>query len=482
VIWKKSPKTRPVGVLIALTFLAGGCTGMSPEGVDPGPPPQEGPIPSVEEPFDGGDPRSKESLSFEDLVAGLEPGIELSNDPWDPWNDLGSTWAEIFAPNSRTVPSHPYIAQGFEATSYAKLADSGSGTIGLVDPTSFCLDANSDCVGASDLGGAGTGHGQRMALNAINEYPGIGVQAVSMDAHFLPLFGEVDGRYQKMSSQLGVTALTNPILYAISAFALQDSDRAKVMTAATNQRWEFNDTDGLWNGYPFGDSPEQRELVASQGPAWLTGYEWLLKADDEIVVQTAEYGPWTLNRSSYEWAQWWENNQETLNTLLIKSNNNSYADEAGDLVDCFPSSGGMTDDFDPLCGVTDTAMAVTGIGMDSTLFVCAFNPSFSTVVGNHSGPFLEHTIYASGAKYGDTSSCSQATPVVAAIAQKVIDANPSLTAQEVKQVLLRSSVSQSAFRATGFTESGTTIQVTETVLIANSRQAVECARSLECLE
>jgi hypothetical protein len=448
---------------------------------DPGPPIQEGPSSVTEKQSVDENPLSKESLSFEDIVAGLEPGIELSNDPWDPWNDISATWGEIFSPNSRTIYSHPYLAQSFEATLYSRDSQNGAGTLGLIDPTSFCLDSESSCVGAADQGGVGTGHGQRMALNAIHEYPQIGIEAISQEAYFVPLFGEVDGRYQAMSSQLGIDGLTNPILYAISAFALTESEKAKVVVAATSRRWEFNDTDGLWNGYPFGDTVENRENAQSQGPAWVNGYEWLLQGDEEIQVETDRFGTWSLNRSSYEWAQWWEANQETLDTLLIKSNQNNLLDDSGSAVDCFPASGGLTPDLDQICGMTDTAMAVTGVGMETVLFVCAFDPKYSSVVGLHSGPFLENTVYASGAIYGDTKSCSQATPIVGAIAQKVIDVNPALTAAQVKQILIESADRRTAYR-TMSVSGGVSTNVSETVRIVNSQRAVQCARSLACIQ
>lgn len=466
--------------VLAAVLVVGGCVSDGPVGIDPGPPAQQSPAPGVEAQLGDGNPLNKERLTFEDLTAGLEEGIELSNDPWDPWNDLSATWEELFSPNSRTLPSQPYIARNAEATKFVKSADNGAGTIGLVDPTEFCLDQSSACLGTSDLGGPGRGHGHRMALNAIHVYPEIGVEAVSIDAYFMPLFGEVDGRYQAMSDQLGVDGLTNTILYSVSAFALKESDQAKVVAKATNQRWEFNDTDGLWNGYPFGEAleAENRAVAESQGPAWLAGFDWMARGFEETVVET-EYGPWTVNRSSYEWSQWWENNQESLNTLLVSSNNNNYVGESGELVDCFPASGGISDDYDPLCGVTDTVMAVTGLGMDSTLFVAGFNERSQYLNGNHSGPFLEHTIYAYGAQYGDVRSNSMTTPLVAAMAQRVIDTNPSLSAPQVKQVLLRSADLRTGYRVLGDPNSA---PIAETVRVANAASAVECARTLRCLK
>lgn len=458
-----------------------GCISENPSPGDPGPPTQEGSPGFSEERRGDESPLSKETLSFEDILAGLEPGVELSDDPWDPWNDITATWGEIFSPSSRTIYSHPYLAQSFEATLFSREAQNGAGTLGLIDPTSFCIDSQSSCVGASDAGGVGMGHGQRMALNAIHEYSQIGIEAVSHEAYFLPLFGEVDGRYQAMASQLGIDGLTNPLLYAISAYAMTESEGAKVVVAATNRRWEFNDTDGLWNGYPFGDVDENRDIAESQGPAWVKGYEWLLRGDEEIQVETDRFGTWSLNRSSYEWAQWWEANQETLNTLLIKSNQNDLLDDSGSAVDCFPASGGLTPDLDQTCGVTDTAMAVTGVGMETVLFVCAFNPTNSSVVGLHSGPFLENTVYASGAIYGDTKSCSQATPIVGAVAQKVIDVNPALTAAQVKQILIESADKRTAYR-TMSVAGGVSNNVSETVRIVNSQSAVQCARSLDCIQ
>ena len=467
-----------VGGMLPLLLIVA-CASQLPSGVDPGPP-RTASNPPEEDFAASGDPLASDSLTFEDIAGRLEPGIELSDAPWDPWNDLSATWSEIFSPESRAIPSQPYIARNFEAVKFSQTASGGAGTLGLIDPTAFCTDRSSECIGSDDSGGVGTGHGHRMALNALHEYPDAGVQAISYEAFFVPFLGEVDGRYQAMSSQLGIDALTNSRLYAISSFALQESDRAKVMVVASGRRWEFNDTDGLWNGLPFGDLEENREIAASQGPAFLRGYEWLMRGEDSITVDTADYGEWTINRASYEWAQWWGENASSHNTLLVSSNQNYFADESGNMVDCFPNSGGLTPDLDQLCGITDTTIAVTGEGLANTLFVCAFDPSQSAVVGNHSGPFAENTIYASGAVYGDTTSCSQATPIVGAIAQKVIDANPSLDAAQVKQILLESADRRAAYRTISVT-GGVSNNVAESVRIVNSQRAVQCAQSLECL-
>ena len=472
-------KWQSFGIVLPLLVLAG-CGSSEPQGFDPGPPPMED-QPPAEDPYATGDPLSAESLTFEDIAGGLEPGIELSNEPWDPWNDISLTWSEIFSADSRAIPSHPYLAQNFEATTFSHSASDGASTLGLIDPTAFCADQSSECIGSDDSGGVGTGHGHRMALNALHQYPEAGVEAVSYEAYFLPFLGEVDGRYQSMSAQLGIDALTNARLFAITSFALQESDRAKVMAVASNQRWEFNDTDGLWNGYPFGDREEDRAVAASQGPAFLKGYEWLIRGQESIRVETPNYGPWTVNRASYEWAQWWEDNADSHNTLLVSSNNNYFSDESGNMVDCFPASGGLTPDLDPLCGVTDTAMAVSGRGLANTLFVCGFDPGQSTVVGNHSGPWAENTIYASGAVYGDTKSCSQTVPIVAAVALEVADTNTTLSASQVKEVLLASADQRNAYRTVRVTAEGTSVRVSEVVPVLNAAAAVRCAENLECL-
>ena len=460
-------------MLTAVSAALVGCT--APSG-PPAPPPGPAPAPAPAPPPSDEQTADPETLSLEELRQGLEPGISLSDDPWDPWNDISLTWAEIFSDQSRTMPAHPYFARGLEATRFVKKPSGDAGTIGLVDPTSYCPDNAMTCPG-DDAGGNGGGHGHRMALNALEVYPDAGVEALTSDVYFIPLFGEVDGRYQDMGAQLGVDNLTNSLLFAYSAFALQPSDRAKVLVAATNQRWEFNDTDGLWNGYPFGDTPEAREIAQSQGPAWEAGYDWLQRGEEETIVDT-DYGPWAVNAASLEWAKWWEANQADVNTLLIKSNNNSFVDEQGVMVDCFPDTGGLTPDFDPLCGVTDTAMAVTGIGLDTTVFVCHYDPSANLAIGNHSGPFLDNTLYASGAVYGDTKSCSQSTPIVGAVAQRVIDTNPSLSAAEVKDVLMESARKVRAQRSLTI-EPNT--YATETVRVLDSAAAVACAVDLGCL-
>ncbi|MDA8550230.1 hypothetical protein N9K76_04790, partial [Aquiluna sp.] len=40
--------------------------------------------------FFSADPLASDFLTFEDIAGNLEPGIELSNAPWDPWNDLSA--------------------------------------------------------------------------------------------------------------------------------------------------------------------------------------------------------------------------------------------------------------------------------------------------------------------------------------------------------------------------------------------------------
>ena len=423
--------------------------------------------------FDG------EADTFEKILARMEPGRVITNDPWDPWNNLAGSWTEIFADESRSSLANPYTADYIERAIWEKAPDSTAGTIGLVDPMSFCVDVESNCETSNNPHGDGSlpsGHGQRMAKNAVHAYPEVGVQALMTDAWFTPLLGEVDGRYQNMAAQIGVENLSNPILYAVSAFAMEPSDRAKIVAKATNERWEFNDTDGLWNGYPFGDLPESRAIAEAQGPATLAGYEWLLKGQEVVQVETEKYGTWSVKRTSYDWAKWWQENQDSLNTLIVSSNANHFGLESGELLDCM-SADGLAPDMEQLCGNTDTAMAVTGVGMDTVIFVCRYNDDYESVTGNHTGPFLENTIYASGAVYGDVRSCSQATPVVAAAAQQVADANHSLSAAQIKQVLMGSADRKRVERQVHRNRSAS-----ETVRVLNVAKAVACARTLDCLE
>ena len=472
---KKYIKTLSAFAVTTALGLAGCASG---EGELPPPPPII--EPEADPGLDQASLFEGEADTFEKILARMEPGRVITNDPWDPWNDLAGSWAEIFADGSKSTIGNPYLADFIESATWEKNPDGDAGTVGLIDPTSFCVDTESDCVLSNDVYGddsVPSGHGQRMAKNAVNAYPSVGVQAVMNDAWFIPLGGEVDGRYQSLAAQIGVENLTNSTLYGVSAFALQPSDRAKVVAKATNERWEFNDTDGLWNGYPFGDLPESRAIAEAQGPAALAGYEWLIKGQETIQVQTEQYGTWSLKRTSYEWAKWWEQNQKSLNTLLVASNANHFALESGAMLDCM-SSDGLAPDMQQLCGNTDTAMAVTGIGMDTVIFVCRYNDDFGSVTGNHTGPFLENTLYASGAVYGDVRSCSQATPIVAAAAQQVADTNHSLSAAQVKQVLMGSADLKRVERQIHINGKASF----ETVRVLNPTQAVACARTLDCLK
>ena len=102
------------------------------------------------------------------------------------------------------------------------------------------------------------------------------------------------------------------------------------------------------------------------------------------------------------------------------------------------------------------------------------------VIGFPGKYYEDHIVYVRGNPIDSSTSFS--TPIVAALAAKVVDTNPELKAEDVKKVIMNSSDIEEMSRFINFNEdTGTSTYEKVDVRIVNWDSAIACATSLSCL-
>ena len=103
------------------------------------------------------------------------------------------------------------------------------------------------------------------------------------------------------------------------------------------------------------------------------------------------------------------------------------------------------------------------------------------VIGFPGKYYEDHMVYVRGNPLDQSTSFS--TPIVAALAAKIVDTNPELKAEDVKKIILNSAdIEEMSSFLVKFNEDtyATTVEAFE-VAIVNWDSAISCATSLSCL-
>ena len=94
--------------------------------------------------------------------------------------------------------------------------------------------------------------------------------------------------------------------------------------------------------------------------------------------------------------------------------------------------------------------------------------------------YEDHIVYVRGNPIDQSTSFS--TPIVAALAAKIVDTNPELKAEDVKTIILNSSDIEEMSSFLNFNEdTGSSTFEKVKVPIVNWDSAISCATSLSCL-
>ena len=254
------------------------------------------------------------------------------------------------------------------------------------------------------------------------------------------------------------------------SFMHQNHDgKAKVYTTSTSSAKALS-KENLNTGYGFDAINECRRLRTS----WKT-FE-------------TRAGKMILEESNYDLTLYLENNKEDLNTLVVTSLENNFETPDGTNDVCFeddPYSNWewkMREIWTPQCGAFSDTVFKTGNFESHWLMVGnsqlpEFNQVNSTIPGKY---YEDSTVFVGGNPIDASTSFS--TPIVAALAAKIIDTNSSLTAAEVKKIIINSAdVTITKIFDYYDTELSQTIYKDYEAKIVNSDAALLCAVSLDCL-
>ena len=329
---------------------------------------------------------------------------------------------------------------------------------------------------SNDNGYGRCGHG-KCILNVIEKfYPEASIQAWSWGSLFdkaASNFGAdesyvLDLVYEVNSENGFFTTRGSDDYYLmmISFMHQNHNDKAKVFTLSTSSGDAFKES-RLDTTYDyFSTNPETRNR-----------YSWSYK-------QT-RIGTKLMENGKFEIARYLESKKNDLNTLVVGSIENSFILNDGSNDSCVHYDHTTRYDwllygsYTPQCGTLEDAIFMTGNFESHWLLVGYAAPNSNEVLSVVPGPYYEDNIVYVRGNFID-SSTSFSTPIVAALAAKVIDTNPSLTAAEVKKIIINSSDMTNASRLKSL-QNGVQINETVRVPIVNWDSAISCATSLSCL-
>ena len=318
-----------------------------------------------------------------------------------------------------------------------------------------------------DNGNGRCGHGKCIVDILEEFYPGVGVQAISYEDYLW----DRDAYLYNLSA-----------LYRTDIFLNNEGFKTRGWTGAYLAMGSF-----------FSQSNDGKAKIFTTSSSIGTGFsEEFLNADyvenefGEINRDVWRYydslaGQRPFESSMYEFAQYLEANKDTFNGLVVGSVENTTFDINGDIVNCFdPNPDPQLYDYGwvPECGVMEDVVFLTGNFATNWLLV-GWAGDYDVI--GFPGKFYEnHIVYVRGNPLDSSTSFS--TPIVAALAANIVDSNPKLNAQEVKQIIINTADKENMSRATNYYEdTGETIFETVIVPIVNSESALRCAVSLDCL-
>ena len=318
-----------------------------------------------------------------------------------------------------------------------------------------------------DNGYSRCGHGKCLVDIISQFYPGVGVQAISSEdylfdgdaylANLSPFYRE-----DTLLEYEGFTTrgLAGSYLTMISFFSQPNEGKAKIYTTSSS----------------VGSNYTKDSIIAEYGE------------DENGIIERNVWrfydslsGERPFDSSMYEVATFLEVNKDIFNGLVVGSVENTVTDANGDVVECFdpnPNPHLYEYGWTPECGVMEDVVFLTGKFASNWLLV-GWAGDYD-VIGFPGKYYEDHIVYVRGNPIDSSTSFS--TPIVAALAAKVVDTNPELKAEDVKKVIMNSSDIEEMSRFINFNEdTGTSTYEKVDVRIVNWDSAIACATSLSCL-
>jgi len=318
-----------------------------------------------------------------------------------------------------------------------------------------------------DNGYSRCGHGKCLVDIISQFYPGVGVQAISTEDYL----GDGDAYLANLPSTyredillenegFKTRGLASDYLTMISFFAQPNNGKAKIYTTSSSV------------GSPYTKDSLNAEYVEDEY-GLISRVVW--KFYDSLAGQRP------FDSSMYEVADYLENNKESLNGLVIGSVENTVTDANGDVIECFdpnPDPDLYEYGWTPECGSMEDVVFLTGKFASNWLLV-GWAGDYD-VIGFPGKYYEDHIVYVRGNPIDSSTSFS--TPIVAALAAKIVDTNPELKAQDVKTIILNSSDIEEMSSFLNFNEdTGESTFEKVKVPIVNWDSAISCATSLSCL-
>ena len=318
-----------------------------------------------------------------------------------------------------------------------------------------------------DNGYGRCGHG-KCIVDIINQfYPGVGIQAISPEDYLwdgdsylanLPSYYREDVLLKNEGFE--TRGLASPYLTMISFFNQPNNGKAKIYTTSTS----------------IGSSYTEENLNAD----YVENEYGEINRDVWKIYNSLD-GNRPFDAGMYEVAQYLEDNKEALNGLVVGSVENTVFDENGDIVECYdpnPDPSLYEYGWTPECGGMEDVIFLTGKFSSNWLLV-GWAGDYD-VIGFPGKYYEDHMVYVRGNPLDSSTSFS--TPIVAALAAKIVDTNPELKAEDVKKIILNSADREDMWRSVKFDNDtyATTVEAFE-VSIVNWDSAISCATSLSCL-
>ena len=318
-----------------------------------------------------------------------------------------------------------------------------------------------------DNGYSRCGHGKCIVDIISQFYPGVGVQAISTEDYLMDgdaYLANLSAYYREdtlLENEGFITrGLAGNYLTMVSFFSQPNTGKAKIYTTSSS----------------IGSNYTNESITAEY------------TEDENGVLQRNVWrfydslaGERPFDSSMYEVASYLENNKQSLNGLVVGSVENTVTDANGDVVECFdpiPDPNLYEYGWTPECGSMEDVVFLTGNFASNWLLV-GWAGDYD-VIGFPGKYYEDHIVYVRGNPIDSSTSFS--TPIVAALAAKVVDTNPELRAEEVKKVIINSADIEEMSRFLNFNEdTGESTYEKVKVPIVNWDSALSCATSLSCL-
>ncbi len=317
-------------------------------------------------------------------------------------------------------------------------------------------------VGMTDaIGFASNNHGGRMLQSVNTYYPEIGIEGLAYNGSMInnPYFYDQpdytkSGLYVDLQDQ---QVTFNLYTLAMFVEAHQHEIGPKLFMSASTSAAHYN----------------EEKL---QYDAWASASWRMVETKDNTTVPVAFH--------SYQIARWLDLYADQHDTLYLAALENDFIDANKQAMSCTDQNPFEGENL--ICGGETDAILRTGYGLDNTLFVGNYDPTWNKIQGLAMGRYYDHTIFSfeNSIDVSNSHTVPTVTGFLATLVALRREANlPELSARQWKTLILNTADQIEPKYLSEINEFGTVVLTLlgRTVNVLNKEAASACAVDGLCL-